>query len=223
VPAIKLHKQHHADNYFLKYGSVAVIVVLLILALVDESPLTVKADSGFDADEGHRHYSWRGILNERNFYFKTNSLWAYVHRDENQPFPHHRWCLMGINAAAQNKQASDFGGIGMYGYCAGLNLLVIDNLALGEPFLARLPMSQKREWRAGHYHRDFPQGYYESRVTHENHLQEPHLALLWNDISQLVHEPLFTLARWQAIWRINTGYYKNIGDYYFADIAVKDG
>jgi len=84
-------------------------------------------------------------------------------------------------------------------------------------------MSQSREWRAGHYHRDLPRGYYESRLTRENHLQEPHLAMLWDDISQLDHEPLFTLARWQAIWRINivyywTGYYKNIGEYYFADL-----
>jgi hypothetical protein len=71
-------------------------------------------------------------------------------------------------------------------------------------------MSQKKEWRAGHYHRDFPHGYTESRLTRENHLQEPHLAKLWSDISQLVYEPLFTLARWQAIWRVNTSYYKNM-------------
>jgi len=223
APDFQLHKSRQRVDRFTKQGSAVAMMVLFVLALVVQSPLTVRADSGFDADEGYRHYSWRGILNERNFYFLTNSLWAYAHHDASQPFPNHKWCKMGITAAAQNKQASDFGGIGMYGYCAGLNLLVLDNLALGEPFLARLPKPKDRDWRAGHYHRDFPHGYYESRVTHENHLQEPHLAMLWNDISQLVHEPLFTLARWQAIWRVNTGYYKNIGDYYFADIAVKDG
>jgi arabinofuranosyltransferase len=200
----------------------AAVIVLLVLMLLTASPLKLAPDSGFDLEEGHRHYSWHGILNERNFYFKTNSLWAYLHRDRDAPFPDHKWCRMGINAREENKQASDFGGIGMYGYCAGLDLIVIDNLALGEPFLARLPMSQTREWRAGHYHRDLPQGYYESRVTRQNHLQEPHLALLWEDIAQLDHEPLFTRARWQAIWRVNTGYYKNIGDYYFADLDSLD-
>jgi len=223
APGFSFTQQEKNQKSILNYSDVATLSGLVVLMLCVESPLKVQPDSGFDAGEGHRHYSWRGILNERNFYFLTNSLWAYVHRDNTQPFPDHKWCRMGINAAAQNKQASDFGGIGMYGYCAGLNLLVIDNLALGEPFLARLPMSQSREWRAGHYHRDLPRGYYESRLTRENHLQEPHLAMLWDDISQLDHEPLFTLARWQAIWRINivyywTGYYKNIGEYYFADL-----
>jgi hypothetical protein len=126
------YKNYRNRSYrFMRCAAVA-IISLFVLALLVESPLKVRTDSGFDADEGYRHYSWRGILNERNFYFKTNSLWAYVHEDEAQPFPNHKWCKMGINAAAQNKPASDFGGIGMYGYCAGLNLLVIDNLALGE-------------------------------------------------------------------------------------------
>jgi arabinofuranosyltransferase len=208
---------------FMKYGSVVMLVGLFVFAVSVESPFKVKANSGFDLEEGRRHYSWRGILNERNFYFKTNSLWAYVYRDPSEPFPNHKWCKMGINAAAQNKQASDFGGIGMYGYCAGLNLLVIDNLALGEPFLARLPKPKEREWRAGHYHRDYPQGYYQSRLRGENHLVEPHLAALWNDMVLLTRAPLSTSERWGAIWRVNTGYYKNIGDYYFVDIAAKDG
>jgi arabinofuranosyltransferase len=195
------------------------VVALFALMLFVDSPLKLRPDSGFDISEGRRHYSWRGILNERNFYFKTNSLWAYLHRDVTQPFPDHKWCRMGISAREQNKQSSDFGGIGMYGYCAGLDLVVIDNLALGEPFLARLPKAPDHDWRAGHFHRDYPRGYYESRLSHENHIQEPHLAMLWSDVAQLAHEPLFTLARWQAIRRINSGYYGNIGDYYFADLA----
>lgn len=211
------------QNNFLKYASAAAIAGLLLLALSTQSPLRLQPDSGFNIDEGRRHYSWRGILNERNFYFKTNSLWAYGHRDKARLFPNHKWCQMGEHAAAQNKQVSDFGGIGMYGYCAGINLIVIDNLALGEPFLARLPKPADKAWRAGHYHRDYPEGYYQSRLSGENHLQNPQLAKLWDDVFLQTRAPLFTAARWQAIWRINSGYYRDIGKYYFADISAKDG
>ena len=211
-----------AQNNFSKYTHIVAATGLLLLALYTQSPLKLHPDSGFNPDEGRRHYSWRGILNERNFYFKSNSLWAYGHRDTTRLFPDHKWCRMGEHAAAQSQQASDFGGIGMYGYCAGLDLIVIDNLALGEPFLARLPKPVDRPWRAGHYHRDYPNGYYQSRLSGENHLQNPQLAKLWDDVFLQTRAPLFTAARWQAIWRINSGYYRDIGQYYFADIAIKD-
>lgn len=199
---------------------------LITLMILSNSPLKLPPDSGFDISEGKRHFSWQGILNERNFYFKSNSLWAYyqykkTQRDITQPFPNHKWCLMGKRATEQNKLASDFGGIGMYGYCAGLDLIVIDNLALGEPFLARLPKPPAREWRAGHFHRDYPRGYYDSRISGENHLVDPRLGALWNDIVQLSRAPLWTRDRWQAIWRINTGEYSDIGPAYFADISAK--
>lgn len=194
---------------------------LAILVIILNSPLKLHPNSGFDISEGRRHYSWKGILNERNFYFKSNSLWAWRHRDLAQPFPNHKWCLMGKRATEQNKQVSDFGGIGMYGYCAGLDLIVIDNLALGEPFLARLPKPSEREWRAGHFHRDYPRGFYDSRISGENHMVDSHLAALWNDIVLLTRAPLWTPERWQAIWRINTGYHRDIGPYYFADIGAK--
>lgn len=132
---------------------------------------------------------------------------------------------MGKRATEAGKQVSDFGGIGMYGYCAGLNLIVIDNLALGEPFLARLPKPEKREWRAGHFHRDYPRGFLESRNhgvnSGVNYLQDPELAALWRDVTLLTRAPLFAPERWHAIWRINRGHYRDIGPAYFADIAQK--
>jgi len=193
----------------------------ILLVVITHSPLKLSPDSGFDISEGRRHYSWRGILNERNYYFKSNSFWAWWHRDPSQPFPNHKWCLMGRHATEQNKQVSDFGGIGMYGYCAGLDLIVVDNLALGEPFLARLPKPLDRDWRAGHFQRIYPRGFYESRITGENHLVDSHLAALWHDVALLTRSSLWSLERWQAIWRINTGHYRDIGPAYFADIAAK--
>ena len=198
------------------------LLALMALLLLLNGPVRLPASSGFDMSQGRRHFSWNGILNERNFYFKTNSFYAWWHRDRREPFPHHKWCLMGAHATQSGKQISDFGGIGMYGYCAGLELVVIDNLALGEPFLARLPKPPGREWRAGHFHRDFPRGYYESRLSGLNQLQDSRLAALWNDVVLLTRAPLWTRERWQAIWRLNSGYYRDIAPYYFADIAAKN-
>jgi arabinofuranosyltransferase len=202
--------------------STSLLVLLVVLVMYWHVPLKQPAEDGFDLNQGKRHYSWHGILNERNFYFKTNSLWAWWHRNPDKVFPDHKWCAMGKRASERNKEAADFGGIGMYGYCAGLQLIVIDRLALGEPFLARLPKPPTREWRAGHFHRDYPRGYYESRISGENHLLSPRLAELWDDVVLLTRAPLFTAERWRAIWRINSGYYSDIGPDYLADIGIRN-
>jgi len=189
-------------------GGLAALVGLGTLTM--SVPLKLKADSGFDISLGQRHYSWQGILNERNFYFKTNSLWAYWHRDETKPFPDHKWCHKGREAGLSNKNAAEFGGIGMYGYCAGLELIIIDNLALADPFLSRLPKAPEREWRAGHFHRALPAGYRESRLSGVNMIENAEKRKLWNDINLLVSsDELFAKERLQAIYRVNSGHYND--------------
>jgi arabinofuranosyltransferase len=207
----------------LKATSFAIAILLLVFALMTSSPLKLRADSGFDIGKGQRHFSWNGILNERNFYFKTNSLWAWLNRDGSRPFPDHKWCLKGITASQSGKNASKFGGIGMYGYCAGKELLIIDNLALADPFLARLPKPPERDWRAGHFNRPLPAGYKVSRESGVNKLGEPHLRSLLDDVKLVVNGPLFSRERWQAIWRLNTGHHDDAGQYYLAGLNRPSG
>src|SRR5690606_11772686 len=65
--------------------------LLLIATIYFHTPFKQPAEDGFDLNEGKRHFSWNGILNERNFYFLTNSFYAWLYRDSEQIFPNHKW------------------------------------------------------------------------------------------------------------------------------------
>ena len=103
--------------------------------------------------------------------------------------------------------------IGMYGWGMPLERQIIDPLALSEPFLARLPA--RDDARIGHYERALPPGFIDSRLDGVNQLKEPHLAALYEDVWLVTRSPeLFSGARLAAIWRLNTGHYRDIGRYF---------
>ena len=47
----------------------------------------------------------------------------------------------------------------MFGYYAGPNVYVVDELALADALLARLPARRVDQWRIGHFQRTLPAGY----------------------------------------------------------------
>ncbi len=103
--------------------------------------------------------------------------------------------------------------IGMYGWGMPLERQIIDPLALSELFLARLPA--RDDARIGHYERALPPGFIDSRLDGVNQLKEPHLAALYEDVWLVTRSPeLFSGARLAAIWRLNTGHYRDIGRYF---------
>ncbi len=90
---------------------------------------------------------------------------------------------------------------------AGPDLYAVDRFALSNVFLARLPANLtnfRGGWRIGHYYRDFPDGYIESVSAETNLLKDKELAELYDQVQLVTTGPLFTRARWQAIWKLNT-------------------
>jgi len=103
--------------------------------------------------------------------------------------------------------------VGMLGYFAGAELHILDPMGLGDPLLARLPItttsgdslfgrardSVGRFWRIGHLERGIPEGYLESLKTDENRVAHPELARAYALLHTICRAPLFSARRWHAI------------------------
>jgi len=96
---------------------------------------------------------------------------------------------------------------GVYGYYAGPHVRIVDLYGLGDPLIARLPMSTSatRQWAPGHFPRTYPDGYLEGRATRANTLEDPDLHAFYDELDRVVAGPVFAGSRWAALWRLNTG------------------
>ncbi len=108
--------------------------------------------------------------------------------------------------------------VGVYGWYAGPGLHVVDLYGLGDPLLARLPALDPDpllarfaprlaalRFRAGHYVRRLPEGYFATLLTGTNHLADPDLAPYWDDVALVTRAPLFAPGRWAALGRVLRG------------------
>ena len=102
--------------------------------------------------------------------------------------------------------------VGMRGYQGGPNLFILDQLALTDPLLARLPAEHRTNWRVGHYFRKIPEGYLESLKTGEDRLVDRSLAMYYLKLKKITEAPLFEQGRFKEILRFNTGYYDHLID-----------
>ena len=105
------------------------------------------------------------------------------------------------------------GALGRIGYEKGPNIYVIDNYALSDPLLARLPV-QNKHWQIGHFYRDLPDGYFESLETGENLIVDPDLAAYYTKLRLLIASPLFDGQRLGEIWKFNSGQYDYLVERY---------
>jgi arabinofuranosyltransferase len=152
-------------------------------------------------DYNHAAIDGYGIADERGYYFPEVSIWRYIGRDPNLPFPNHPWSNKGLALKTSNETLAFFGNIGFFGYWAGIDKIIIDQYALAEPFLARLPA--ERPWRIGHFFREVPNGYTESILSGYNMVNDPGLGSLYEDISIITRGPLWSKKRLLAIMRRN--------------------
>jgi arabinofuranosyltransferase len=95
------------------------------------------------------------------------------------------------------------GNIGVFGYYAGTEKIIIDGMALSDPLLARIPVTGG--WLVGHYSRPIPAGYLASLAGNRSgELEDPRLQELYEDLILITRsEDLFGPDRWRAILRRN--------------------
>ncbi len=145
-----------------------------------------------------------GVADERGIYNDALSLWQYVKcRHEGRTFPDMSWRRDAEVFRADDRPVLEVGNIGVFGYFAGTDKIIIDSLALSDPLLARLPVAGS--WRVGHYRRNIPAGYVDGLASKKTGgLEDVHLRKLHDDLILITRSTeLFTAARWRAILRQN--------------------
>jgi arabinofuranosyltransferase len=93
----------------------------------------------------------------------------------------------------------------------GPHYYLLDECALADPLLARLPAVFKEEWRPGHFRRVVPKGYRESVASGGNDIADPQLREFYEHLSRITRStPLWSPERLRTIWRMNTGGYAKL-------------
>jgi arabinofuranosyltransferase len=149
-----------------------------------------------------------GIADERGYYFDVCSLSAYLNTEPDKIFPDFEWSHIGrqISQSDVNYLENDFNG--MLGYWAGTDKIIIDRLALADPFLARLPVADPQKWRIGHFKRQVPDKYRQSIEKRQNLFPEGQMQKLYELVSKAVrHKNLWSAERLSAMVRLNLGLY----------------
>lgn len=101
--------------------------------------------------------------------------------------------------------------LGKPGYSKGPNIFVLDNFALSDPILARLPALA--DWDPGHFRREIPEGYIETLETSQNQITDPNLSLYYSKLQIVITGQIWDWNRIVEIWKFNTGQY----DYLLAE------
>jgi arabinofuranosyltransferase len=112
-------------------------------------------------------------------------------------------------------QAEVWGATGYFGFLRGPGWRTIDNLALSDPLLARLPARDAEHgWGRGHLFRSVPAGYIASVSTAQNRIVDPALHEYYDKLLIITTGPIFTMERFRTIWRMNTGAYSGLIEEY---------
>ena len=141
-----------------------------------------------------------GIVDERAFYFQEQSL-LLANR---QSFPPPEWPTGAIQPVPTSVDiiCGRLGATGLQGPLTH----ILDECALADPLLARLPAAYNSEWRIGHFIRMIPEGYRESLQQDVNLLLDISIRPIYDDLRLITRAPrLLSRARLAAIWRVNTG------------------
>jgi arabinofuranosyltransferase len=147
--------------------------------------------------EGEAPFGDKGIIDERGFYVENFGLMNVLDRGSSP-------LILKRPAFESIRQPVIRGFIGVAGYSWGPDEHIIDIYGLADPLLSRLP-NHDLDWRVGHYERSVPAGYAETIATGSNLIESPPVAELYTRIKTVTQGPLFSTARWKAIWYLNTG------------------
>ncbi len=99
---------------------------------------------------------------------------------------------------------------GTMGIALGPDAVLIDNYALFDPLIARLPAIYDPYWRIGHFRRSIPIGYMESLQSGRNQIADPGVAALYDALHIITQGPLWSTERLETIFRLNTGQYNHL-------------
>lgn len=147
-----------------------------------------------------------GIVDERAVYFRERSLvLATRRRFRDPPWPRDT----GVRPTMRVADAC--GLMGQAGLDLGPYVHLLDECALADPLLARLPAVFNDSWRVGHYRRMIPARYRESLERSANLLDDKALAEYYEHLRLITRStPLLRGDRLRAILRMNRGAFDHL-------------
>jgi arabinofuranosyltransferase len=136
-------------------------------------------------------------------------------RANRHSFANPDWPRAGETPAPPLELAEACGLLGAAGVGRGPHVHLLDDCALADPLLARLPAMFNSHWRPGHFRRLTPPGYRESLESASNLITDPALKRLYDDVRLVTRGPVWSRDRLRAIWRLNTGGHRRDVDFRF--------
>ncbi len=172
------------------------VLAVLAVAAIASPQLPFRSDRTFDVSGTHS-----GIVDERGVYFQT---WSLLKADR-LAFADPEWPRWDGHTKPEYV-LNTCGLMGADGLSWGPRTYMLDECALADPLLARLPAVWKEEWRPGHYRRMVPDGYRESVQQDGNLIRDPKLAEYYTALRTIVRgQSLWSGDRLRTIWRMNLG------------------
>jgi arabinofuranosyltransferase len=147
------------------------------------------------------------IADERGFYAAHTGL-LNVAQDKTC-LSSLEWGQIGEDLQTQKKKIYIHPNVGTLGFRGGPNIHFVDQFALTEPLLARLP-TIRGTWRIGHFVRMLPQGYLATLQNGTNVLLDQDLGLYYEKLKLITQGQLFSLKRWKTIFTMNLGGYNHL-------------
>lgn len=100
--------------------------------------------------------------------------------------------------------------------CGNANLAInkgptfhyIDQCALSDPLLARLPNFKVNKWMAGHFWRQMPTNYMASVTQNKNLLLDSDTREYWDSIRKITHGSIWSFDRFIEIFKFNFGLHR---------------
>lgn len=185
----------------------ATVVIVLISCCVSYVPILSGREFGNKWENPISRY---GICNERQYYYHSTGL---LHWTPERLMPTNGWGESIVKYAMLDRPLIRvYGMIGFQGYFGGPKVILVDQLALSDPLLARLPAMSAQMLRIGHLERPIPDGYLETLMTGENQLQDRNLAAYYDKLRLVTRGPLFSWERLKTIVEMNLGKYDHLID-----------
>lgn len=175
-----------------------VLAGAVVLGAVGLSTITPRSPLRTDLDYSDVSWDETGIADERAFYFQAQGLWPMLRQGRRPERP-------------GRPETHDHGDsvlvdrtVGINGYTAGPHVHLIDRYALTDALLARLPVRYAPGWRPGHWDRPIPKGYRATLRSGRLQFADPDIQACFQRVRAVHTGPLFTRARWDAMWTLNT-------------------
>ncbi len=182
----------------------------LVLGLLSPTPTLNFQEADLTPKQRSAMVNDYKISNERRYYGWSTRL---LRIDPTTRIPDHPYANEGLQARQDQVNVARRITVGMFGYYAGPKVYVVDELALGDALLARLPARRVDQWRIGHFQRVIPDGYLETLRSNENRLADSRLARFYDQLLLITRGDLLSTERLAAIWKINSGQLNDLIDW----------